>query len=228
MDREKLRKRVRTLREKGKTYAEIQKTLMVKIPKSTLSYWCKGVPLPDFYKEKIDLLNYSHLERIRAFAIMAKKRKREIFLKSLQEKNNYLVKYINKDVCRLLLSVLYLAEGGKYERGCSLCLGSSDSKMVRFYLALLHKCFTVSEDKLRARICCRHDQNIKEIEGFWQFVTEIPPSQFYRTYVDKRTIGKKTKRKEYKGVCSVYYFDTKIHLEIEQLYSQIMGWVEYK
>ena len=49
--------KVRKLRAKGKTYSEIMTELNVKLPKSTISDWCRGVSLPKWYQVKIDKLN---------------------------------------------------------------------------------------------------------------------------------------------------------------------------
>lgn len=144
----------------------------------------------------------------------------------LKAKNESLVEYLNKDVSKLLLSVLYLGEGGKHKSSRKLSLGNSDPKVIKFYLNLLRKCFSISEDKLRARVQCRADQNVEELEEYWHEVTGIPLSQFHKTQVDERTVGKKTKRKDYKGVCVIIYFDTAIQLELEILAEQIMEWTE--
>ncbi|MCH7604567.1 hypothetical protein IID24_01035 [Patescibacteria group bacterium] len=57
MNRLLLREKARKLREQGKTYSEIQQKLGAAIPKSTFSYWCKDVSLPDEYFDKVKLLN---------------------------------------------------------------------------------------------------------------------------------------------------------------------------
>ena len=63
------------------------------------------------------------------------------------------------------------------------------------------------------------------IKKFWHKITGISLKQFYPTYVDKRTKGKKTKKKGYKGVCAIHYFDTEIQLELELLADAIMNYV---
>ena len=226
MDRHKLKEKVIELRKRRKTYPEIQRELKVSIPKSTLSYWCKEMLLSPSYYKMIKSLNLENLAKARVLAILANKKKQEQLLDGLRTKNRHLIKYLNKDVCKLLLSILYLGEGRKYKSGRFLALGNSDSNIIQLYLKLLYKCFPVSEKKFRVGIGCRADQNIRELENYWRSVTKIPFSQFHKTHIDKRTIGKKTKRKDYKGVCSIYYFDTKIQLELEQLAQQIMEWVK--
>lgn len=92
-------------------------------------------------------------------------------------------------------------------------------------ISLLYKCFFISNDKFRVTIQCRADQNISELEKFWQSITSINRSQFYKTRIDKRTINKKTRKSNYMGVCVIDYFDTKIQLELEVLSSSIEKWI---
>lgn len=225
MNRQKLKKQVIKLRKRGKTYSEIQSSVNTSIPKSTLSGWCKDLPLPVFYEERIRRLTIKRLEKIRPLALLSNKKKQEQLLNELRAKNEHLMKYLNKDVCKFLLSILYLGEGFKHRSTRQLVLGNSDPAIILFYIELLNKCFPTSKRKFRVGIGCRADQNVEELEKYWHRITKIPLSQFQKTQIDKRTRGKKTKRKDYKGVCRVIYYDTKIQLELEQLAQQIMKWI---
>lgn len=64
---------------------------------------------------------------------------------------------------------------------------------------------------------CRADQNIQDLESYWQVVTGIPREYFYKAQIDSRTIGKPTKKSGYKGVLRIDYFDTKMQLDLESL-----------
>ena len=64
---------------------------------------------------------------------------------------------------------------------------------------------------------CRADQNIEELEKYWQGKTGIPKKQFYKARFDIRSVGKPTKKEGYKGVLKVDYINTKIQLELESL-----------
>lgn len=218
-----LRNKSRKLRIKGKTYTEIQKALDTRISKSTLSYWCKDVRLPPFYKSKIKKLNESNLQKARISAIAVNKQKREKYLKKLLNKNLSSLNLIDVRVQKMLLAILYLAEGAKHKSTRMLLLGSSKPEIIKFYMALLKNCFSISDEKFRIRIQCRYDQNLKVLEKFWQKTTGVSRNQFYPTYKDKRTKGVTTRKKDYKGVCVVHYFDTEIQLELELLADAIMN-----
>lgn len=225
MDRNQLRIKVRQLRQTGSTYAEIKKKLGVTIPKSTLSYWCKDINLPRMYKKRIKQLNQSNLKLARMKALAANKKRRNEYLESLCKRNLPLLRRLDIPTQKLILSILYLAEGAKHKSTRFLSLGSSDPRIIKFFIALLKNCYKISGDKFRARVQCRFDQDIADLEKFWYRVTEIKQKQFYPTYVDKRTKGKKTIKRDYKGVCMVIYFDTEIQLELELLASLVIKYI---
>jgi len=49
----RIKREARKLRRQGKTYEEINQSLKMKVPKSTLSGWCHNILLPVDYSEKI-------------------------------------------------------------------------------------------------------------------------------------------------------------------------------
>lgn len=202
------------LRKKGLTYNEINKDLGTRILKNTLSYWCKDIILPNWYRDKLIKINKKNLIKARTAAININKIKRKKFLLFLKEKNLPLVEKINTSLQKLLLSILYLGEGAKSLIASTLTLGSSNALIVKLYLKLLKNCYPIDNSKFRVRIQCRFDQNIKNLEDYWRNVTKIDKKQFYPTYIDQRTKGKPTLKKDYKGVCTIHYFDKKIQLEL--------------
>ena len=210
-----IRKKATALRRKGYTYSEIQKILRTDIPKSTLSYWCKDVQLPKEYEERISKIVANGAERGRKIAVAVNRVRREKYLKALEKRNLYLLRKLDKDVLKIALAMLYLGEGSKWQGRRGLCLGSSDPNIIDLYLKSLRACYNINEDKLRCRVGHRADQELNNLQKFWSKITKIPLKYFYRTKPDPRTIGKRTKREDYKGVCVVYYGSTEIQLELE-------------
>lgn len=211
--------RVRKLRSEGDTYSEISRKLEVKFPKSTLYELCKGIILPQSYIEKVGKLNFESLKKAQAKSWKINKIKREAFFMRLNRINNSIAKKIkNQDIAKISLAMLCLGEASKYSRtGSSFYLGSSNPKIVVLFLSLLKKCFDFKIEKVRATVQCRADQNAGALEKYWQRITKIPRRLFYKALIDPRTVGKPTKKKGYKGVLRVDYFDTKIQLELESL-----------
>jgi len=206
------------LRAEGNTYSEIMRELKVKLPKSTISKWCRRVSLPEWYKDKIDELNSRNLSKALRMAQASNRMKRERFLRDLILNNNHLVgKLQDRDVLKMILSVLYLGEGAKWKSHRGLMLGSSDPGIIKLYIKLLSLCYGVKSGRLKCRISYRADQDIHGLESYWSRVSKIPLRNFYKTKPDPRTVGKPTKRKEYKGVCVITCGGTHIQLELEAI-----------
>lgn len=212
-------KEAQRLRSLGKTYGEIRNSLKVRLPKSTLSYWCKNSHLPSNYSERISKLNIDNLNKARLIATEINKIKREEFLKMLNYKNSPVVKEIyNANTGKIALAMLCLGEASKYtSKSSAFSLGSSDPRIIIIFLELLKRCFDFNLEKIRCTVQCRADQNVEELKLFWMETTKIPERLFYKAQIDPRTKGKPTKKKNYKGVLRVDYFDTKVQLELESL-----------
>jgi len=116
--------------------------------------------------------------------------------------------------------MLYLVEGSKNQRG-SLMFGNSDPLVIRLFLNLLRRCYDVDENKFRCTLQCKADQNIKRLEKFWSKITDIPLSQFYKARIDPRTIGKPSRKLDYKGVCRIDYFSGDVFMELKQIVNVI-------
>ena len=206
--------KIKELREKGMTYGEIKKILGLSVPKSSLSFYCKGVGVPADYQSKIKRLNIENLHKARVLAKRQQQEVRNRYLKSLYSTNQHLRNKIDDpDTAKLLLTSLYLAEGGKTQRG-SLVFGNSDPKIIKLFLFLLRKAYTIDDRKFRCTVQCRADQDTERLKNFWSNITRIPTGQFYKAQVDKRTVGKKTLKQGYSGVCRIDYFSAGIFNEL--------------
>lgn len=210
------------LRRKEKTYPEICKELGVKIPKGTLSGWFKGMKMSDGYYERRSVLEKNGLHFAQKKAVQVNRKRLEERLNRLAEKNLYLMKKINRESAFLMLSMLYWAEGAKYPTTSQISFSNSDPGMIRVFILLLRKCFSIDKTKLRGGVQCRADQDVDKLEEFWSQVSGIPRTSFQKTRIDPRTIGKPTKKEGYKGVFVLMYFDTDVQLEL-QLFGYELG-----
>jgi hypothetical protein len=190
--------------------------LKTKVPKSTISSWCSDVPLPMWYQEKVDKLNSINISKAQKMAMMSCKLKREKFFSSINNKNKHLTKKLNDvDILKMLLAILYLGEGSKWRSHKGLMLGSSSQEIIILYLQLLRLCYNIKSKDLKCRISYRADQNINILQKYWSKITSIPLKNFYKTIPDPRTVGKPTKKIDYKGVCVIMTGRTDIQLELE-------------
>lgn len=202
------------LRRQGKTYTEIQEMLSIKIPASTLSTWLRAI---SFSREELANIQRRGAERIRQGKINALatiKLKREKYFEKIYWQLASLGKLLQyKDIAKVALMMLYWCEGFKHRRS-SLCFGNSDPNLIGLFLRLLRCCYVIDERKFRCTVRCRADQDPEFLESYWAKATNIPLSQFYSTKIDKRTIGKPSKKTDYKGVCRIDYFSAKIYHEL--------------
>lgn len=213
----KIKNDVKRLRSEGKTYSEIKQVLNLQIPKSTISDWCKDVKLPAWYENKVNDINYKNLKKAQKHAAASNLIKREKFLLKISKDNKQNIdKYLkNNSIRKMLLSILYLGEGAKWKSHSGLILGSSNPMIIKMYIKLLNQCYGIDLNHLKCRISYRADQNIEKLQRYWSKMTSIPLKNFYKTKPDPRTIGKKTIKNDYKGVCVIMGGSTKIQLELE-------------
>lgn len=211
---QELKEKIINLRKLGKTYTEINKLLNDHIPKSTLSYWCNDLALPLGYGRKVQEYNKFNLEKAREASLISKRICRENNIKRIIQENSHLVGHLkNRDIAKIVLTVLYMTEGSR-SANRSITFGNSDPLIVGLFLNLLRFYYVIDESKFRCTLQCRADQNIKELENFWSNITGISLDKFYEARVDSRTIGKPSKKKDYKGVCRINYFSAKIYHEL--------------
>lgn len=213
----KLREKAVDLRKNGKTYSEIQNILGVKIPKGTLSYWLKSVILSERHKIRIQKCVLNNIHKARPLAIAVNKEKRRCYLAVLWKKNIHLKElFVDKNIAKAALAMLYWGEGAKSRSG-SVLFGNSDPHMIKIFLKLLKIVYDADLKKLRCTVQCRADQDVGYLRRFWSKTTNIPLSQFLKTQIDPRTIGKKTKKKGYKGVCRIDYYSADVYNELSTI-----------
>ena len=145
-----LKNKVQSLRKTGKTFGEMQKIVGIKIPKSTLSNWCKNIPLPPAFQKRLEKINYVNLRKASKLAIERSKNAKLNLIKDLRKNNKHLLSKIDKNVGKMLLAMLYLGEGAK--RDGILMLGSSDVNIIKLFLKLLELCYEIDRDLIKCRI----------------------------------------------------------------------------
>ncbi len=212
-----IRRDARLLRRKGFSFLDIQNRLGIKIPKSTLSYWLKDIVLPPAAQLKIKEAQRRGLIKARRGAISEKNRKRASRLAGIENTYRDLPPLLARnDVAMIALALLYLCEGGKH-RTASLVFGNTDPKVIQLFLVLLRRCFSLDEKKFRCTVQGRADQDFPTLKKYWSSITEIPVERFYKPQIDKRTIGKPTRKFGYKGVCRIDYFSSDVFTTITKV-----------
>jgi transcriptional regulator with XRE-family HTH domain len=195
------------LRRKGKSYSEIKER--VKVSKSTLSGWLKDIELTREQE--------SRLSKLQATGYAGAKKQQAASLKHHEEiKKNAECEAAElvKDPFFVAGLMLYWAEGSK--NFGSVQFSNSDPAMIKIMMRWFRSFCAVSEDKFRISLFIHSLHTKEDCQKFWQDVTSIPPSQFYKPYI-KPTIYSNRKNKLYEGTC-------RIIIHQRDLLSKIIGW----
>ena len=212
-----IKSKVETLRRQGKTYREIRQYF--DIPKSTLSTWLgHKIQIPFDRNQQL-----AHLASIRPLAI---KVLRESRLKEKEKQQKELKEKINKEIktfplkspelYKAMLAMLYWAEGSKYDKVSGTQFANSSPELSKLYISLLRKCYDLDEKKFRIRLHLHYYHKAKAVKLFWSKLLNIPLSQFASIYIKKRS-KKKRFRKNFMGICFIYYTGNAIRIELLEL-----------
>jgi predicted transcriptional regulator len=182
---------------------------------SSISLWVKDVPLS--VQQQLLLREKPHtpeaIEKRRTSRLANEKAKRDaIFAESIRDVTNLTTReYL------LIAASLYWGEGTK--KSGIVQFTNGDPRMIRFMLHFFREECQVEESKFRAYIHIHSSLDVSVAERYWQEVTRINKSQFYKTY-NKPNVSSKNKRKSLPyGVCDIYVMDAR-------LFYKLNGWAK--
>lgn len=187
------REQARALRKRGLSMQEI--TLKMKVPKSTVSYWCRDIALSH---SQIRRIAKKSLSRGRIGALRAAERKRALRIKATKWQKQIGRKDVAKISQRdlfMLGAALYWGEGNKSgNEECGLTNSSPD--IIRIFMVWLKKIYGIEVQDLMLRVSINqlHRERICAVERYWSELTKVPLSQF-----TKPSIIKAKSRKIYKN-----------------------------
>jgi hypothetical protein len=203
------------LRKQGKTYRDINAVLGTAIPKSTFSTWLHSMALTEVELSTIEARKRNNILNGNKKADFNRKLRKEVVSQATKDRYAHLHDLARKnDIAKICLAILYLCEGSK-RRSSGCCFGNSDPHIISLFLELLRNSYETDESKFRCTVQCRADQDPEKLALFWSGATGIPLKLFYPPQIDKRTIGKPTKKLDYKGVCKIDYFSVAIYNELQ-------------
>lgn len=199
-----LRKQARRLRRQGYSFNEMSRLLNV--AKSTVSSWTRSVPLSDKARLRIRDLG----DKGRKKGIETNRRKQVLILKKINDNCGALInKKYGPDDYKLFLALLYWGEGAKTEHRLNFI--NSDPDMIRMYLWLLRKSFSIKEERLKGLLHLHEYHNREEMIDFWSKITGIPKNNFSIYNKPHTGINKKP---GYKDCLSIRYGDSRMIKEI--------------
>lgn len=197
-----------------KSYSEIRKKLGV--PKSTLSYWLKDLPLEEskirelqkkgWQKSEASRERYRNTMRLKKIA-----KDEEIYKKYITRFKN-----LSKDVFFVAGLMIYLGEGSKKDY-TKIVLTNTDPNIISFFIKWAIEYLGVKRSDFRVQLHLYNNMNLEKELNLWQNKLRIKRSQFYKTSIRKLQAGSFTYRDSVRhGTCSVYLLgvDTKRELSM--------------
>lgn len=193
----------RKLRGQGYSLSEIHREL--KVSKSSVSLWVHSVKLSASAQKKIS-------EKFTNGQL----RSQEVLRKKHQDKLDKLKDEVTKDFASfedtkinqfVICSLLYWCEGNKSIHD-GISFTNSDPRLVRTFVSLLRKVFTLDESKFRVCMHLHPYHDEKKQKTFWSNVTNIPLEQFRKSYL--KPSSKKYQKEGYQGCIRVQYHDSKL------------------
>lgn len=208
MARFKDREKALALRKQEYSYSQIKNIL--KISKSTLSYWLRDYPLSKKRIKELRDWNEQRIERYRK----TMKNKREKRLKNFYQEQKNFIFPLNKRELYLAGLFLYWGEGAKTHQSI-LSISNTDPSMIKFFIFWLNKALGVAKNKIRVYLHLYSDMNMKKEIAYWSTILEIPLSQFNKPYV-KITSSERINHKGMfgHGTCNVTIGDAKLSEKI--------------
>ena len=192
---ENIVQKVRELKKKGISAAEIARRF--NIGDTAVLRWCSDIPSQNSY--------HLYAQKLREEA---------------KKRSNGLTKNIkiNRENAKILASILYWCEGAKYPSTNFVAFSNSDIDLIKTFLKLFRIGFQPKENKLRVHLQLHTTHDKEKLISFWSKEIKIPKSQFYKSTITKPT--KNMKRRNYKGTCTIRYYDIYLLLEIIGIYER--------
>jgi len=204
---------VQHFRKQGLSYDEILQK--VPVAKSSVSLWCQGVKLTPKQKHILKKRWIENLRKLAKFGPRAIKVGRERKINKIREAARQEIHPLTPYEFKIAGAMLYWAEGSKNE---GVEVTNSDPKLIKFMVRWLKETCGITSERLSARLNIHANQNDKKIKKYWSKVTNIPLSQFGKSYIKPEGTGHR-KNILHNGVIKVKFRN-------EDLRHRIMTWVK--
>lgn len=204
------------MRKRGGSLKEISRQLG--ISQSTASIWLRDVKLSKTAQRVIEV----KIEKGRTAAVSAAKKRTKARLDTAVAVAEDTLRQARYDISalKIICAMIYWCEGAKTVNDSSFMFANSDPELMALFLKLLRRCFKIDETKFRVLLHLHHYHSEDEQLRFWSKVTNIPKSQFLKSY--SKTNTGKNKRRGYQGCVSLRYHGVALAREISALARVVM------
>lgn len=209
LPKESEKMRAMHLRLLGHSLNEIAERLH--ISKSSASIWLRDVPLEASARKT--LAKKSRAAREKSAETRRAQTTARLQESALLAEKTLAAVDLDQKLSQLLCALIYWCEGEKTRNDRTLAFTNSDPSLVRTFLHLFRKGFSVEEHKFRVCLHLHDYHNERKQIRFWSHTTGIPANQFLKTYKKSHT-GKRA-REGYAGCASIRYYDTRIARQLQ-------------
>jgi hypothetical protein len=176
MTRFKDREKALLLRKQNKSYSQIKKIL--KVSKSTLSYWLRKYPLS---KQRIKELRDCNEQRIERFRETMRKKKEVRLQQFYNEQKQFLLPLSKRE---LFLAGIFLYWGeGKKTSFTEVSVSNTDPSMIKFFITWIVNSLKVPRDKIKIQLHLYKNMEVKKEIDFWSNTLNFPENQFNKPYI---------------------------------------------
>lgn len=174
-------KKALELRKKGMSYSQIKDILDVS--KSSLGLWLQNLPLSE---ERIKELRDKNPIRIEKFR-NTMRLKRENRLHNLYKLERSKLIPLSKRELLIGGLFLYWGEGAK-TKPFETSLSNTNPQIIIYFIFWLTNIIGVPKEIIRIRLHLYSDMNEKQEKAYWAKQLNLPPNQFYKSYIKQTTL----------------------------------------
>jgi predicted transcriptional regulator len=205
------------LRKQGMSITDIARVL--KVSKASVSLWVRKVVLSDDLKKGLVLKNISNdvVERRRVTRLKNEEDKRDSVIASAEAE----IESLDKNGLKMAGIMLYLAEGGKTQRGL-VRFSNSNPQVIGVMMKFFSDICNVPVTKFKGHIHTHSGARVNVAEEYWSSVTGIPKNAFFKTYIKPPSSSKSFKTNLPYGTFDIYVCDTNLFLKIKGWTNKIL------
>lgn len=191
------------LRKRGYSINEIYKELGVS--KSSVSLWTREIPLSQRARHRLERNLTRGQLRSREVLHARGEQRRKYARQIAQEIMSSFT--ATKAINQILCAMMYYCEGTKADH-VGISFTNSSPFLVKTFLELLRDSFDLQETKFSVCLHLHAYHNEKRQKKFWSDTTNIPETQFMKSFRKKNT--EKRIRENYPGCVNIRYYDVQL------------------
>lgn len=194
------------------SYSRIAKKLGV--PKSTLSYWLKDLPLSEKRITELRRVSWRKGEASRERFRNTMRKKKEEKAKQVFECYQKRFSKISDEAYFTAGLALYMGEGDK-KNTARIGLVNTNPQIISFFVQWLSRFFSAPREKIRIQLNLYPNMKIAQEELFWRKILGFGKEQFYKSSIRKIRPGSFSyKDSSRHGTCGVYFNSTQKKTEL--------------